>query len=71
MSSKRRLTQLQRPLSVEERTMLVVSVMRGEQRRWQVLCSRMALHGARSASMCHVRKLPSVAMCPVDISADG
>ncbi|MFZ9559392.1 MAG: NAD(+)/NADH kinase, partial [Vulcanococcus sp.] len=39
--------------TVEERTTLVVSVMRGEQRRWEVLClNEMALHREPLTSMC-------------------
>lgn len=66
------LTQLQAGRwSVEERTMLVVSVMRGEQRRWQVLClNEMALHREPLTSMCHF-EIAIGGHVPVDISADG
>ncbi len=57
--------------SVEERTMLVVSVMRGEQRRWEVLClNEMALHREPLTSMCHF-EIAIGRHVPVDISADG
>ncbi|MCT0201892.1 NAD(+) kinase [Synechococcus sp. CS-603] len=66
------LTQLQAGRwSVEERTMLVVSVKRGEQRRWQVLClNEMALHREPLTSMCHF-EIAIGGHVPVDISADG
>lgn len=57
--------------SVEERTMLVVSVMRGEQRRWEVLClNEMALHREPLTSMCHF-EIAVGRHAPVDIAADG
>jgi NAD+ kinase len=57
--------------SVEERTMLVVSVMRGEQRRWEVLClNEMALHREPLTSMCHF-EIAIGGHVPVDIAADG
>jgi NAD+ kinase len=56
---------------VEERTMLVVSVMRGEQRRWEVLClNEMALHREPLTSMCHF-EIAIGRHAPVDIAADG
>jgi NAD+ kinase len=57
--------------TVEERTMLVVSVMRGEQRRWEVLClNEMALHREPLTSMCHF-EIAVGRHAPVDIAADG
>ena len=57
--------------TVEERTMLVVSVMRGEQRRWEVLClNEMALHREPLTSMCHF-EIAIGRHAPVDIAADG
>jgi NAD+ kinase len=57
--------------SVEERTTLVVSVMRGEQRRWEVLClNEMALHREPLTSMCHF-EIAVGRHAPVDIAADG
>ena len=57
--------------SIEERTMLVVSVMRGEQRRWEVLClNEMALHREPLTSMCHF-EVAIGRHAPVDIAADG
>ncbi|MFO7628022.1 MAG: NAD(+) kinase [Prochlorococcaceae cyanobacterium] len=57
--------------SVEERTTLVVSVMRGEQRRWEVLClNEMALHREPLTSMCHF-EIAIGRHAPVDIAADG
>ncbi len=57
--------------SVEERSMLVVSVMRGEQRRWEVLClNEMALHREPLTSMCHF-EIAIGRHAPVDIAADG
>lgn len=56
---------------VEERTMLIVSVMRGEQRRWEVLClNEMALHREPLTSMCHF-EIAIGRHVPVDIAADG
>jgi NAD+ kinase len=57
--------------SVEERTMVVVSVMRGESRRWEVLClNEMALHREPLTSMCHF-EIAIGRHAPVDIAADG
>jgi NAD+ kinase len=57
--------------TVEERTMLVVSVMRGEHRRWEVLClNEMALHREPLTSMCHF-EIAIGRHAPVDIAADG
>jgi NAD+ kinase len=57
--------------TVEERTMLVVSVMRSEQRRWEVLClNEMALHREPLTSMCHF-EIAIGRHAPVDIAADG
>jgi NAD+ kinase len=51
--------------------MLVVSVMRGEQRRWEVLClNEMALHREPLTSMCHF-EIAIGRHAPVDIAADG
>ncbi len=56
---------------IEERTSLVVSVMRGEQRRWEALClNEMALHREPLTSMCHF-EVSIGRHAPVDISADG
>ncbi|KGG16303.1 MULTISPECIES: NAD(+) kinase [unclassified Prochlorococcus] len=56
---------------IEERTSLVVSVMRGEQRRWEALClNEMALHREPLTSMCHF-EISIGNHAPVDISADG
>ncbi len=56
---------------LEERTSLVVSVMRGEQRRWEALClNEMALHREPLTSMCHF-EISIGRHAPVDISADG
>ena len=57
--------------SVEERSMLVVTVLRGEQRRWEVLClNEMALHREPLTSMCHF-EIAIGRHAPVDIAADG
>ncbi len=57
--------------AVEERSMLVVSVMRSEQRRWEVLClNEMALHREPLTSMCHF-EIAIGRHAPVDIAADG
>ncbi len=57
--------------TVEERTSLIVSVMRGEQRRWEVLClNEMALHREPLTSMCHF-EIAIGRHAPVDIAADG
>ena len=56
---------------LEERTSLVVSVMRGDQRRWEALClNEMALHREPLTSMCHF-EVSIGRHAPVDISADG
>ncbi len=56
---------------IEERSSLVVSVMRGEQRRWEALClNEMALHREPLTSMCHF-EVSIGRHAPVDISADG
>ncbi len=56
---------------IEERTSLVVSVMRGDQRRWEALClNEMALHREPLTSMCHF-EVSVGRHAPVDISADG
>ena len=56
---------------IEERTSLVVSVMRGDQRRWEALClNEMALHREPLTSMCHF-EVSIGRHAPVDISADG
>jgi NAD+ kinase len=56
---------------IEERSMLVVSVHRGEQRRWEVLClNEMALHREPLTSMCHF-EIAIGRHAPVDIAADG
>jgi len=57
--------------TVEERTMLIISVMRGDQRRWEVLClNEMALHREPLTSMCHF-EIAIGRHAPVDIAADG
>jgi len=49
----------------------VVSVMRGDQRRWEVLClNEMALHREPLTSMCHF-EIAIGRHAPVDIAADG
>ena len=56
---------------IEERTSLVVTVMRGDQRRWEALClNEMALHREPLTSMCHF-EISIGRHAPVDISADG
>ncbi len=56
---------------IEKRTSLVVSVMRGDQRRWEALClNEMALHREPLTSMCHF-EISIGRHAPVDISADG
>ncbi len=56
---------------LEDRTSLVVSVMRGDQRRWEALClNEMALHREPLTSMCHF-EVSIGRHAPVDISADG
>ena len=62
---------IQNDWTVEERSLLVVSVLRGEQRRWEVLCmNEMALHREPLTSMCHF-EIAIGRHAPVDISADG
>ena len=57
--------------TIEERANLVVSVMRGDQRRWEALClNEMALHREPLTSMCHF-EIAIGRHAPVDISADG
>ena len=57
--------------NIEERTTLVVSIMRGDQRRWEALClNEMALHREPLTSMCHF-EISIGRHAPVDISADG
>ncbi len=57
--------------TVEQRTSLVVSVMRGDQRRWEALSlNEMALHREPLTSMCHF-EISIGRHAPVDISADG
>ncbi len=60
-----------RTWNIEERTSLVVSVMRGDQCRWEALClNEMALHREPMTSMCHF-EISVGRHAPVDISADG
>ena len=62
---------ISREWSVEERNPIVVSVLRGDQRRWEVLClNEMALHREPLTSMCHF-EIAIGRHAPVDISADG
>ncbi|TGG77184.1 MAG: NAD(+) kinase [Aphanocapsa feldmannii 277cV] len=62
---------LSRGWTVEDRSMLVVSVWRGELRRWEVLClNEMALHREPLTSMCHF-EVAIGRHAPVDIAADG
>ncbi len=62
---------LSKQWEVELRTSLVVSVMRGDQRRWETLClNEMALHREPLTSMCHF-EISIGRHAPVDISADG
>ena len=62
---------ISREWSVEERNLIVVSVLRGDQRRWEVLClNEMALHREPLTSMCHF-EIAIGRHAPVDISADG
>ena len=57
--------------TLEERTTMVVSVMRGEQRRWEVIClNEMALHREPLTSMCHF-EIAVGRHAPVDIAAYG
>ena len=56
---------------IEERCTLVVSVLRGDQRRWEALSlNEMALHREPLTSMCHF-EVAIGRHAPVDISADG
>ena len=60
-----------RQWKIEKRTSLVVSVMRGDQCRWEALClNEMALHREPMTSMCHF-EISVGRHAPVDISADG
>ncbi len=60
-----------RKWNIEERASLVVSVMRGDQCRWEALClNEMALHREPMTSMCHF-EISVGRHAPVDISADG
>ena len=60
-----------RQWKIEERTSLVVSVMRGDQCRWEALClNEMALHREPMTSMCHF-EISVGRHAPVDISPDG
>ncbi len=62
---------ISREWTVEERNLIVVSVLRGDQRRWEVLClNEMALHREPLTSMCHF-EIAIGRHAPVDISADG
>ncbi len=62
---------LERDWELEERSSLIVSVMRGDKRRWEVLClNEMALHREPLTSMCHF-EISIGRHAPVDISADG
>lgn len=57
--------------TIEERSNLVVSVMRGDQRRWEALSlNEMALHREPLTSMCHF-EIAIGRHAPVDIAADG
>ena len=57
--------------SVEERSLLVITVLRGEHKRWEVLClNEMALHREPLTSMCHF-EVAIGRHAPVDIAADG
>ena len=57
--------------TIEERCTLVVSVLRGDQRRWEALSlNEMALHREPLTSMCHF-EVAIGRHAPVDISADG
>jgi len=60
-----------RQWNIEKRTSLVVSVMRGDQCRWEALClNEMALHREPMTSMCHF-EISVGRHAPEDISADG
>ncbi len=57
--------------TIEERCTLVVSVLRGDQCRWEALSlNEMALHREPLTSMCHF-EVAIGRHAPVDISADG
>ncbi|WP_320677613.1 NAD(+) kinase [Prochlorococcus sp. MIT 1300] len=57
--------------TTEKRSTLVVTVLRGDQRRWEALClNEMALHREPLTSMCHF-EIAIGRHAPVDISADG
>ena len=57
--------------TIEERSNLVVSVMRGDQRRWEALSlNEMALPREPLTSMCHF-EIAIGRHAPVDIAADG
>ena len=54
--------------TIEERSNLVVSVMRGDQRRWEALSlNEMALHREPLTSMCHF-EIAIGRHAPVDLS---
>ncbi len=62
---------LLRQWTIERRSSLVVSVLRGDQRRWEALSlNEMALHREPLTSMCHF-EIAIGRHAPVDISADG
>ncbi len=62
---------LNKQWTIEERCTLVVSVLRGDQRRWEALSlNEMALHREPLTSMCHF-EVAIGRHAPVDISADG
>ena len=62
---------LNKQWTIEERCTLVVSVLRGDQCRWEALSlNEMALHREPLPSMCHF-EVAIGRHAPVDISADG
>ena len=62
---------LNKQWTIEERCTLVVSVLRGDQRRWEALSlNEMSLHREPLTSMCHF-EVAIGRHAPVDISADG
>ena len=62
---------LNKQWTIEERCTLVVSVLRGDQCRWEALSlNEMALHREPLTSMCHF-EVAIGRHAPVDISADG
>ncbi|KZR76815.1 NAD(+) kinase [Prochlorococcus marinus] len=62
---------LNKEWTIEERCTLVVSVLRGDQCRWEALSlNEMALHREPLTSMCHF-EVAIGRHAPVDISADG